>query len=141
MRQLVTDALWRRFAPHLPQHPRGPKGGRPRADDRACLAGVAYVLRTGCQWQMLPERQFGVSGSSCWRRFDEWTRAGVWPAVHRAVLNELGLAGRLDLSAAVVDSQSVRAVFGGRTRGRARSTAANAGASGTGSATRAARRC
>src|SRR5829696_7809999 len=141
MRQLVTDELWRRFEPHVPPHPRGPKGGRPRADDRACLAGVAYVLRTGCQWQMLPERQFGVSGSTCWRRFDEWTAAGVWPAVHRAVLDELGLAGKLDRSAAVVDSQSVRACFGGRTRGRAPSTAASAGASATGSATRAARRC
>ena len=141
MKQLVTDDLWRRFEPHLPAHRRGPKGGRPRADDRACLEGVAYVLRTGCQWQMLPDAQFGVSGSTCWRRFGEWIRAGVWPAVHHAVLDELGLAGKVDLSAAVVDSQSVRAVFGGRTPARAPSTAANAGASGTRSATRAARRC
>ena len=141
MQQLVTDDLWRRFEPHLPQHRHGRKGGRPRADDRRCLEGVAFVLRTGCQWQMLPDRQFGVSGSTCWRRFDEWTRAGVWPAVHRAVLNELGLAGKVDLSAAVVDSQSVRACFGGRTPAPARWTAANAGANGTGSATRAARRC
>jgi transposase len=78
------------------------------------------VLRTGCQWQMIPERQFGVSGSTCWHRFDEWTRAGVWPAVHHATLNELGLAGKVDLSAAVVDSQSVRAVFGGAYRAQPR---------------------
>ena len=141
MKQLVTDDLWRRFEPHLPHHPAGRKGGRPRADDRKCLEGVAYVLRTGCQWQMLPELQFGVSGSTCWRRFEEWTRAGVWPAVHHAVLNELGLAGKVDLSAAVVDSQSVRAVLGGRTPAPAPSTAANAGASGTASATRGVRRC
>ena len=141
MKQLVTDDLWRRFEPHLPHHPPSRKGGRPRADDPACLEGVAYVLRTGCQWQMIPERQFGVSGSTCWRRFDEWTRAGVWPAVHHATLNELGLAGKVDLSAAVVDSQSVRAVFGGRIPGPAPSTAARTAANGTGSATPTARRC
>src|SRR4051794_33173875 len=73
MRQLVTDELWRGSEPHLPRHPHGRKGGRPRADDRKCLEGVAYVLRTGCQWRMVPDRQFGVSGSTCWRRFDEWT--------------------------------------------------------------------
>ena len=141
MRQLVTDELWTHFRPHVPEHPKSPKGGRPRADDRACLEGIAFVLRSGCQWQLLPDKQFGVSGSTCWRRFDEWTAAGVWPRVHHDLLDRLGLAGKVDLSAAVIDSQSVRAVFGGRTPAPARWTAANAGANATASATPRARRC
>jgi transposase len=141
MKQLVTDDLWKHVRPHLPEHPTSRKGGRPRADDRACLEAIVFVLRSGCQWQLLPDKQFGVSGSTCWRRFAEWTAAGVWPRVHHDLLDRLGLAGRVDLSAAAIDSQSVRAVFGGRTPARVPSTAGNAGASATRSPTPGARRC
>lgn len=130
MTDRVTDDLWDRFQRHIPPHRVSPKGGRPPCDDRACLDGIVFVLRSGTQWQMLPSREFGVSGSTCWRRFADWTGAGVWTAVHEDLLDELGLAGRIDLSAAVIDSASVRAVFGGATPGPippiARKTAANA---------------
>lgn len=127
----VTDGLWERFAAHLPPHLKSAKGGRPPADDRRCLDGIIFVLRTGTQWQMLPGAAFGVSGSTCWRRFALWTGCGVWHAVHRDLLDALGLAGRIDLSAAVIDSASVRAVFGGPTPGRTPRTARRTGANAT----------
>jgi len=114
----VTDDLWQRFSIHIPPHKISRKGGRPPCDDRACLEGITFILRTGTQWQMLPANAFGASGSTCWRRFAAWTKLGVWNAVHEDLLNELGLAGKIDLSAAVIDSASVRAVFGGAILGR-----------------------
>lgn len=126
----ITDELWERFRVHLPAHQRCPKGGRPHCDDRNCLDGIAFALRTGTQWQMLPSEALGVSGSTCWRRFAHWTRCGVFVAVHHDLLDELGLSGKIDLSAAVIDSASVRAVLGGATPAPippiARKTAANA---------------
>jgi transposase len=110
---LVSDELWDQIQPLLPKHMPDPRGGAPRAPDRPCLEGILHVLKTGCQWQRLPRCQLWPSGSTCWRRFAEWTRAGVWPQLHRKLLNVLGQAGQIDLSAAVVDSASVRAVKGG----------------------------
>ena len=131
MRTLVSDDLWRQFEPLIPKHPRSAKGGRPRTDDRACLTGLVYMARGGLPWDLFPDRQFGVAKSTVFDRFTEWAKAGVFAAAHHGVLNELGLAGRLDRSAMVVDSASCRAVLGGRTPGPARSTAARPGASGT----------
>lgn len=139
-RPLVSDELWELIEPVLPKHKPNPKGGAPRKDDRPALEGICHVLVTGCQWQRLPRCELWPSGSTCWRRFAEWTKAGVWPQVHRLLLNVLGRSGEIDLSVAVVDSASVRAVKGGRTPGRtprtARKTAANATSSVTAAASR-----
>lgn len=112
---LVTEELWDEVEPLLPKHPPDPRGGAPRKPDRDCLEGILYVLKTGCQWAMLPESDRWPSGVTCWRRFKEWTLAGVWPQLHRALLNRLGEAGAVDPDTVVVDSASVRAKKGART--------------------------
>ena len=53
-RRMLTDEQWHRVAPHLPAHPPSPKGGRPRANDRECLEGILWLLRTGARWQDIP---------------------------------------------------------------------------------------
>ena len=113
--ELLPDELWNEIEPLLPAHHRQPKGGRPPVDDRVCLRGLIFILRSGMAYSLLPTEVFGVSGPTCWRRLRDWTRAGVWPELHRRMLNRLGKLGQIDQSKAVVDSQSVRAVFGGRT--------------------------
>lgn len=118
--ELLPDELWNEVEPILPKHPDQSDGGRPFADDRRCLRGVIFILRAGIAYQQLPTEVFGVSGSTCWRRLRDWTRAGVWPELHRRLLNRLGKLGEIDLNKAVVDSQSVRAVLGGRTPVRTR---------------------
>lgn len=115
---LVCDELWNPIEAILPKHPPDPRGGAPRAPDRPCLEGILHVLKTGCQWQRLPKCELWPSGSTCWRRFAEWTQAGVWTQLHRSLLNILGQSGQIDLSVAVVDGASVRAVKGGRTADR-----------------------
>ncbi len=114
-KELLPDELWHEVQPLLPPHPPQPQGGRPPADDRLCLRGLIFILQTGMPYQWLPADVFGVSGSTCWRRLRDWTRAGVWPRLHRHLLNRLGKLGEVDLDRAVVDSQSVRAVLGGAT--------------------------
>ncbi len=133
---LLSDELWNHIQPLLPRHTPDPRGGAPRAADRPCLEGILHVLKTGCQWQRLPKCDLWPSGSTCWRRFAEWTQAGIWPQLHRALLNILGRAGAIDLSAVVVDSASVRAAKGGRTQAPIPRIGPKTAAKGTSSVTR-----
>jgi transposase len=110
---LVLDGFWREIEPLIPKHAPDPRGGAPRKPDRACLEGIIHVLQTGTQWQKLPRCERWPSGSTCWRRFSEWTAVGLWPQLHRRLLNLLGAAGEINLDHAVVDSASVRAKKGG----------------------------
>jgi len=131
MKELLPDELWTEIEPFLPSHAAQPKGGRPWADDRACLRGIVFVLRSGIPWQLLPTEAFAVSGSTCWRRFQQWTDAGIWSQVHRRLLNRLGKLGEVDRSFDVVDSASVRALLGGRIPARTPSIAEKTGANAT----------
>jgi transposase len=128
---LVPDELWKELEPLLPKEPPKPKGGRPTVANRAALVGIVFILRTGAAWRMLPKELGCGSGVTCWRRLRDWTKVGVWPKVHQRLLNALGQAGQIDLSRAVIDSQSVRAVFGGITPVRTRRIERNTGVNGT----------
>ena len=123
---LVDDALWAIIAPLLPPpKPRRAKNpGRKPIDDRKCLTGILFVLVTGIGWERLPAEMGCGSGMTCWRRLRDWTLAGVWDKLHRVLLEHLHEAGKIDWSRAVIDSASVRAVFGGRGPDRTRRTAA-----------------
>lgn len=135
---LVTDALWSRIAPLLPEEPPKPKGGRPRVSDRAALNGILYVLRTGIQWKHLPtELGFG-SGVTVWRRVLAWQRAGVWERLHRLLLDALGEAGQLDWTRVVVDTRSVSAKRGAASLAGTRRTVGSRAASSRSSSTAAA---
>jgi putative transposase len=74
----IGDWLWERIEPLLPARPAHPLGcHRPRVSDRAAMDAIFLVLRTGCQWNALSETAM-CSSSSAHRRFQEWTRAGVF---------------------------------------------------------------
>jgi transposase len=110
---LLSNALWELIEPFLPRQPPRLKGGRPRLSDRACLTGIVFVLRSGIPWQMMPRELGFGSGMTCWRRLRDWQQAGVWDLIHFVFLNWLSRSGKIDWSYTVVDSCSVRAVFGG----------------------------
>jgi transposase len=122
-RKWVSDELWNQVEALLPVEPPKPQGGRPRIPDRKCLVGIVFVLRTGCAWNDVPAELGCGDGTTCWRRFQLWTEAGVWEQVWQCVLAELRNEGCIDLSRAVIDSASTRAVFGGLTRGQTPPTA------------------
>ena len=109
---LVPDALWNLIEPLLPIPSPKPQGGRPRLTDRACLAGIIFVLRSGIPWRMLPKALGCGSGMTCWRRLRDWQKDGIGDLMHFALLDWLSRDGQIDWSRAVVDSCSERAVFG-----------------------------
>jgi len=81
-------------APRILRFTRRPQGGgNAPADDRAVFTAVVYVLASGCAGRHVPG-EFGMSPATAHRRFTAWTRAGLWPKLHKAVLDELGRAGR-----------------------------------------------
>jgi transposase len=129
----LTEELWQAIRPYVPVRPaHNPKGGHPWCDDQAALRGILYVLREGCRWQSLPRQELGCpSGSTCWRRFKEWTALGVWTHAHHQLLDLLGEERVLDLELVIVDSAAVRAQKGGSTPARPLSIAAKRGANAT----------
>ena len=135
----VTDELWSLVEPLLPHEQQKPKGGSPRAPDRAALTGIIFVLRTGIPWEYLP-REMGVCGMTCWRRLRDWQAAGVWAALHRLLLERLQGAERLDWHRASLDSASVPAKRGDRRPARTRRIAASRAPSATSSSMVRARR-
>jgi transposase len=111
-RRLVPDELWGIVEPLIPGFaPRPQGGGRAGVDDRAVFTAIVYVLTSGCAWRQLPP-SFGVDFRTAHRRFTAWSRAALWHKIHRAVLDQLGSAGEVDWSRAIVDSASVRAKKG-----------------------------
>ncbi|NEK60229.1 IS5 family transposase [Geodermatophilus sabuli] len=119
IKDLVPDRLWKQIAPLLPppkprryRHP-----GRRPVDDRAALAGIVFVLKTGIAWNQLPASVVGCSGITCWRRLRDWTAAGVWPALHEQLLAQLRALGELNLDVCAIDGSHVRALKGGPRRG------------------------
>jgi transposase len=112
---IIDDELWTLIKPLLPsprprrkEHP-----GRPRVSDRAALNGILFVLKTGLRWNYLPTVSGFGSGATCWRRLNDWCKAGVWDRLHELLPDKLREAGQIDLSYAAVDSSSVRAVGAG----------------------------
>jgi transposase len=114
---VLDDALWSLVEPILPKpKPRRFRfPGRKPIGNREALTGILFVLITGIPWEYLPQEMGCGSGMSCWRRLRDWQRAGIWDELHRLLLAQLRGADKIDWSRAVVDSASVRAVFGGRT--------------------------
>lgn len=126
----VSDQLWEKLGPLLPDPPRRFRyPGRRRLPARACLEGVLYVLFTDTPWLEVPFRELGLpSGETCRRRLEDWSERGLLEAAIAVLQQELAGAERLDWSRVLVDASLVEAKKGAR-RSRARSWAAPAAAS------------
>ena len=109
---MLTDEQWEKIRPLIPPRPPRPKGGRPPADDRACLEGILWVLKTGARWRDLPPEY--PDPSTCWRRLRDWHEAVVLKDMWRAFLSELDAEGILDWEESFVDATFIPAKKGAR---------------------------
>ena len=107
----ISDALWERMAPLLPNYKSSCKGGRPRLPLRNVATGILYVLRTGCQWKAMPV-QFG-SGSAIHAYFQEWVQRGVFQKLWRLALEEYDDLAGIDWEWQSLDGAQTKAPLGG----------------------------
>ena len=113
MRVRVPEALWGEIESLIPVPERRFRyPGRKRYSERACLEGILTVLRWGIPWAELPRRVGEPSGQTCWRRFDQWQRAGVWPQLVERLQRRLARAEQIDWERAIIDSTIVPAKRG-----------------------------
>ena len=108
----IPDELWDEIRFILPSEKRANTIGRPAVSFRKVLDGILYVLRTGCQWKMLP-KEYG-SGSTCHRRFQQWSISKIfqrlWTKLLKVYDGIVGISWRWQS----LDGISVKAPLGGR---------------------------
>jgi transposase len=92
-RHAISDADWTRIEHLLPRH-------GPAKTKRRFVDAVLFVGKTGLPWRDLPER-FG-HWNGVWKRFDRWSRKGVWARLFEAFQDP-------DLEWLILDSTVIRA--------------------------------
>ena len=108
----IPDELWDEIIAVLPQEKPGNAVGRPIVPFRKVMDGIMYVLRTGCQWKMLP-REYG-SGSTCHRRFQKWIRLDVFKKMWIRLLKAYDSKKGIKWNWQSIDSISIKSPLGGR---------------------------
>ena len=111
---LMPEDLWERLRVLLPEHKNTHRfgGGRPRADDRRCMDGIFFVLRTGCQWKALDATGI-CPGSTAHDRFQEWAGAGVFAKLWRLGLRYYDQMVGIDWEVLAEDGCMTKAPLGG----------------------------
>ncbi|MER7694145.1 IS5 family transposase [Streptomyces sp. NPDC097610] len=112
-----TDEMWEVIRPLLPVRNLRKGGGVRKYGDRLVLDSIFYVLRSGCQWRMLPRDPMPWDAAHRW--FTKWRRDGSWDRIQDELRRQLRIgAGRdPESSAAVIDAQSIKTSEGGEARG------------------------
>lgn len=110
----VTNRQWQLLRQLLPQRSR--LGRRP-IDRRRIINAILYVVRTGCQWRLLPKNF--PKWSTVYGIFRKWRNDGTWQKIHDALRAKTRRAAgkKSTPTVAIIDSQSIRTAEGGEERG------------------------
>jgi len=107
----ISDELWDKIDDLLPHEKPRYTVGRSIIPFRKVLDGILYVLRTGCQWKMLP-KEYGP-GSTCHRRFHQWVQIGIFKKIWTKLLEEYDIKIGIKLIWQSFDSISIKSPLGG----------------------------
>lgn len=107
----VPDELWEVMERVIEKMDRRKAKGRPRIDSREALDAIIFRLRSGCQWNRLPE-EF-PDDSSVHRTFQRWVALGVMERLWAILVNECDELGGVDWEWQAGDGAMGKARFGG----------------------------
>jgi putative transposase len=107
----VNDELWNIIQPILDELDPPSWTGRGRIDPRAALNDILYQMRSGGQWNHLPE-QFG-DDSSVHRTFQRWVQKGVLERIWATLVEDCEELGGVDWRWQSADGAMGKARFGG----------------------------
>lgn len=102
----LKDQEWEKIAPFFEENT---GKGRPQEwPIREIINAILYLLRTGCQWRMLPHDV--PPWQTVYYHFSKWRKSELWEEINAHLREEVRLkAGReATPSAAIVDAQSVK---------------------------------
>jgi putative transposase len=112
----IPDELWRRIEPILREYwPRKPTG-RKVANWRKMLNAIIFRLRSGCQWEKLPERYGPKSTVHDW--FQRWVQGGIFEKIWAVLVAECDELGGVQWQWQSADAMLGKARFGGKKTGK-----------------------
>jgi putative transposase len=102
----LNDKEWTVIEPYVPK----PKtGGRPASHNRReIINAIAYILRSGCAWRLMPHDL--PPWTTVYDYFRQWRIDGTWEQINTALREQLrtSIGREAEPSAAIIDSQTVK---------------------------------
>ena len=107
----LTDKQWEKIKGFFPS------GNKSKYNKRSLVEAVLYILKTGCQWRMLPHDY--PPHATVWSFYRRARDKGTWDEVLKYLVKETRKnAGRNEEpSYALIDSQSVKTMYSGDNHG------------------------
>ena len=119
----VNDELWIIIQSILDELDPPARTGRPRVGQREALNGIIHQMRSGVQWNQLPE-QFG-DDSGVHRTMQRWIKKGVFARIWAVLVENCAELGGVNWEWQSADGSMGKARFGGMMSARTPRIAAN----------------
>jgi len=107
----VNDVLWIIIQTIIDELDPPAATGRKRVDLRAAFNGIIYIMRSGSQWNQLPE-QFG-DDSSVHRTMQRWIAKGILERLWATLIENCDELRGVDWKWQCADASMGKARFGG----------------------------
>ena len=107
----VPDELWQRIEPILREFWPRKATGRRTANWRKVLNAIIFRMRSGCQWDQLPEKFGPKSTVHDW--FQRWNKNGIMAKIMAVLVEECDESGGVGWEWQSADGAMAKARFGG----------------------------
>jgi transposase len=107
----ASDELWEIVQQTIDELDPPAATGRPRTGQREAFNGIIFRMRSGCQWNQLPE-EFG-DDSSVHRTMQRWIKKGVFKLLWAVLIENCEELGGVDWRWQSADAAMCKARFGG----------------------------